>query len=133
MKSLLQQLINRCCVQFFVSFKHLRFHDAYIEADQNMSPESAFSIWRFCDENTTQLVDEIYKLARSRLYHLVERDPQLQEDVAAQGDEAYPEFCSMRKRYGKLYHPGARPWEFWVDKAFERVENLNKFELAWDL
>lgn len=77
MKSLVQQLINRCCVQFFVTFKHLRFHDAYVEADANMSPESAFSIWRFCDEATSSLIDEIYQLARSRLYTLAERDQKL--------------------------------------------------------
>ena len=39
----------------------------------------------------------------------------------------------MRKKYGKLYHPCARPWEFWCDKAFERVENIRKYEVAWDL
>ena len=76
-KALIYALLNRCCVEFFTKLKLFKFHAAYEEADRDIQPESAFSIWRFCDDVTSNIIEELYMLARSRVYKMEIRDTEV--------------------------------------------------------
>lgn len=76
-KALIYALLNRCCVEFFIKLKLFKFRAAYEDADRDIQPESAFSIWRFCDDVTSNIIEEMYLTARNRVYKLEVRDAEV--------------------------------------------------------
>lgn len=62
-KVLLATLLNRSCVQFLVQFKMLRTCSDEVERNQ-------FSIFRHGDSQTHRVVEEVYELAKARVYRL---------------------------------------------------------------
>lgn len=130
-KQLLNTLLNRCCVQFYVQYKNTR-NGSDDQSDQT------FSIFKFCDQETHALIQEIYELAKSRVYILRERDISEQEYMKS-GENAEDirktkrKFCSIEKEYGIPYHQYLVKWNWWRDKVFERVKGINKFEVMYDI
>jgi len=57
-RRLMWLLFNQDCVSFFVSLHDLRFNNV----------EDHFSIFNFCDESTSNLIEKLYSLAKSRIY-----------------------------------------------------------------
>lgn len=42
-------------------------------------------------------------------------------------------FCSIEKEYGLPYQLHLAKWNWWRDKVFDRVKNVNKYEVMYDL
>ena len=59
-RRLLWLLVNQDCVSFFVFINDLRFN----------SQDDHFSIFVYSDDETSKIIDKIYKLAKERLYLL---------------------------------------------------------------
>lgn len=57
-RRLIWVLFNQDCVSFYVSLHNLRFN--------NM--EEHFSLFNFCDEETSKLIERLYVLAKSRIF-----------------------------------------------------------------
>ena len=42
-------------------------------------------------------------------------------------------FCSIEAEYGHPYNQYIAKWNWWRDKVYERVKNINDFEQRFDL
>jgi len=127
-KNLLQTLLNRSSVQFFVQFKTLRAGDG---------SDGMFSIFKHCDEETHQIINQIFDLAKQRIYRLVQRSEEAKAYMTtartAHEQATAKSFCSLELEYGRPYNAAQVKWSWWRDKVFERTLNLPLFELEYDL
>jgi len=69
---------------------------------------------------------------------LRERDPKDQEylksaENAEDIKKSKRKFCSLEKEYGHPYNEYLGKWNWWRDRAFERVKNLILFEVKYDI
>ena len=66
-------LLNSNCVTFYECLMNLRLFGSGVKASE---VENKFSIFRFCDPDTTKLLQTLARLAKERMYLIKDRPKQ---------------------------------------------------------
>jgi hypothetical protein len=112
-RRLLWLLFNQDCVTFFVCLNDLRF---------NPLEDHNFSLFTYCDEETSKIIDRLYKLAKERIFSL--------SLVALQSEDSSD---TLESKYGKLAGRYAESWAWFKEKAHKNIENLDQYQRNYSM
>jgi hypothetical protein len=104
-KRLIWLLVNADPVSFYTYLSDLRFNP----------DDEHFSIFTFCDEETMQVIERLYKLAQDRVFTVKLK--------ATQEDEPR----TMDKLYGKLTGRHLSQWNFFKDRCEKNIKSFKQY------
>lgn len=112
-KRLIWLLVNADPVSFYTFLNDLRFNPN----------DEHFSIFTFCDDETMQVIDRLYRLCKDRIYTV----------NLTHGDDDESDYDkSMDKVYGKLTGKYLSQWNWFKDRAEKNIKDLKPFMNDYD-